>query len=157
MEVPFKARIENRTGCTNVVYWFADQVTWAIEHRSTSFRRRGGPAVYSRVSKKRMAFTRLSEEELAEFLTKTKRKEINTKTRRTYCSMDVIYFLGSICKKNLCLYPETVQNTGQQKSLRGSKLVPIFGVNNKTIIEFGLRRMWRIMQNIIQPPSIIAK
>ena len=80
-----------------------------------------------------------------------------TKTRTIYCSMDVIYFLGSICKKNLCLYPETVQNTGQQKSLRGSKLVPIFGVNNKTILEFGLRRMWRIMQNIIQPPSIIAK
>ena len=96
--------------------------------------------LFASEQKKKMALTRLFEDELAEFLTKTKRKEL-TQTRRTYCSMDVIYFLGSICKKNLCLYPETAQNTGQQKSLRGSKLVPISGVNNKTIIEFGFRRM----------------
>ena len=156
MEVPFKARIENRTGCTNVVYWFADQVTWAIEHRSTSFRRRGGPAVYSRVSKTRMAFTRLSEEELAEFLTKTKRKEINTNTQNILLNGCYLFF-GKYMQEKLVFISWNCAKQGQQKSLRGSKLVPIFWVNNKTILEFGLRRMWRIMQNIIQPPSIIAK
>lgn len=28
--------------------------------------------------------------------------------RKTYWSMDVIFFLGSICRKNLCLYPRAV-------------------------------------------------
>ena len=37
--------------------------------------RRRGPAVYSRVNQKKMALTRLSENEIAEFLTKTERKE----------------------------------------------------------------------------------
>ena len=66
--------------------------------------------------------------------------------------MDVIYFLRIISrKKNLCLYPETVPKKGQslEESLAGGKLVKnlkIFWTNDKTIIEFGFRMMWGIMQ-----------
>ena len=55
-----------------------------------------------------------------------------------------------------------------EESLRKGKLVKkleIFSMNNKTIIEFGFRIMWRSMQISegviihlgLQPPSIIAK
>ena len=66
--------------------------------------------------------------------------------------MDVIYFLRIICKKKkLCLYPETVPQLGQslEESLAGGGLVKnlkIFWMNDKTIIEFGFRMMWGIMQ-----------
>ena len=61
-------------------------------------------------------------------------------------------FWGVSAKKTLCLYPETVpKKIGQsleEISLRGGKLVKnfiIFWMNNKTIIEFGFRMMWRIV------------
>ena len=66
--------------------------------------------------------------------------------------MDVIYFLRIICKKKkLCLYPETVPKLGQslEESLAGGGLVKnlkIVWMNDKTIIEFGFRMMWGIMQ-----------
>ena len=66
--------------------------------------------------------------------------------------MDVIYFLRILCKKKkLCLYPETVPKLGQslEESLAGAGLVKnlkIFWMNDKTIIEFGFRMMWGIMQ-----------
>ena len=41
---------------------------------------------------KKMAFTRLSEEELAEFLTKTKRKEINTNTQNILLNGCYLFF-----------------------------------------------------------------
>ena len=46
---------------------------------------------------------------------------------KKYCSMDVIYFLKSICKKkrHLTLYPETVPRNRQcfEESLLGGKVV----------------------------------
>ena len=47
--------------------------------------------------------SRLSKDETAEFLTKTRKKERNARIRKTYyCSMDVVYVFRSICKKNIC-------------------------------------------------------
>ena len=66
--------------------------------------------------------------------------------------MDVVYFLRIICKKkNPCLNLETVPKKGQslEESLSGGKLVKnlkIFWMIDKTIIEFGFRLMWGIMQ-----------
>ena len=141
--------------------------------------RRAGVAVYSR----------LSEDEIAEFLTETERKEnkntqnilLNicyllfeeypqkrpcvyilklcqnwTEGKQEYAKHITQYMLstfwGVSAKKTLCLYPETVpKKIGQsleEISLRGGKLVKnfiIFWMNNKTIIEFGFRMMWRIL------------
>ena len=58
--------------------------------------RRAGVAVYSR----------LSEDEIAEFLTETERKE-NKNTQNILLNM-LSTFWGVSAKKTLCLYPETV-------------------------------------------------
>ena len=67
--------------------------------------------------------------------------------------MDVIYFLKSICKEKICLYPETVPSSRQRfkEGFWEGQLVKnfeIFSMNNKTIIEFGfcLIKVWWIMQ-----------
>ena len=44
----------------------------------------------------------------------------------------------------MCLYPETVPRKSFKESLREGKLVKnfeIFGMNNRTVIKFGFRRM----------------
>ena len=51
----------------------------------------------------------------------------------------------------MCFFPEREPKIGQslEESLRWEKIVKnidIFWMNNKTIIEFGFRMMWRIMQ-----------
>ena len=78
--------------------------------------------------------------------------------------MDVIYFLRSIKKKKTrkktsvyILKPYREIGQSLEESLRGGKLVKdleIFWMNNKIIIEFGFRMMWKIMQiseNVIHP------
>ena len=54
-------------------------------------------AVYSRVNLKKMAFMAI-----ARYFW-LKLNERKARIRKIYCSMDVIYFLRSICNKNLCL------------------------------------------------------
>ena len=66
----------------------------------------------------------------------------------------LVYLSRSICKKkkNICLYPETAPRNKPkfiEESLGGDKLVKNlekFWMTNKTIIEFGFRMTWRIMQ-----------
>ena len=61
----------------------------------------------------------LSKEEIAQFLTETEQR--NARLHKTYCLVDVIYFLRRICKKGICLYPETVPSKrpkGRRKSMR---------------------------------------
>ena len=48
--------------------------------------------LFASEQKKKMAFTRLSEDELAEFLTKTKRKEINTNTQNILLNGCYLFF-----------------------------------------------------------------
>ena len=62
--------------------------------------------------------------------------------------MEVIYFLDVSARKNIRLHP-TNRAEKYATILRWRKLVKngeIFRMNNKTIIEFGFRMMWRIMQ-----------
>ena len=71
----------------------------------------------------------LSEDEIAQFLTKTAQKKW-----KTYCSMDVNYFL--------------CQGHSFEERLRGSKFVrnlEKFWMDDTRIFEFGFCVMWRIM------------
>ena len=75
----------NQSNCRN---FSCSSITWAIDHRSTSF-----PGAAAQLC--------LFTSEL-----KNRRNRRKARIRKTYCSMDVIYFLRIICrKKNLCLYP----------------------------------------------------
>ena len=102
--------------------------------------RRAGVAVYSR----------LSEDEIAEFLTETERKE-NKNTQNILLNICYLLF-EEYPQKRPCVYIlKLCRKIGQsleEMSLRGGKLVKnfiIFWMNNKTIIEFGFRMMWRIV------------
>ena len=102
--------------------------------------RRAGVAVYSR----------LSEDEIAEFLTETERKE-NKNTQNIL--LDICYLLfEEYPQKRPCVYIlKLCRKIGQsleEISLRGGKLVKnfiLFWMNNKTIIEFDFRMIWRIV------------
>ena len=75
----------------------------------------------------------------------------------------LIYFFKSICKKTYGFILKLWQKRGQSldESLRRGKLVKnfkIFWMNNKTIIEFTFRVLWRIMQisvDVILPRSAL--
>ena len=76
-----------------------------------------------------------------------KLNERKARIRKIYCSMDVINFLRSICKKKpvpyiLKLCPKIGQSI--EESLRRGKLLKnlkTFSMNDKTITEFGFRMM----------------
>ena len=94
--------------------------------------RRAGVVVYSR----------LSEDEIAEFLTETERKE-NRNTQNILLNICYLLF-EEYPQKRPCVYIlKLCRKIGQsleEISLRGGKLVKnfiIFWMNNKTIIEFG--------------------
>ena len=77
-----------------------------------------------------MAFMWLSEDTIAEPLTKTERKESNHTQNILLDEIYLIYFFKSICKKTLRFYPETVQKIGQslEDSLRRGKFVKNFKI-----------------------------
>lgn len=54
----------------------------------------------------------LSKGEIPEFLTKTKRTKC--KNTQTYCLMEVIYFLRSICEKKLKHFPKPCREIGKK-------------------------------------------
>ena len=105
--------------------------------------------------KKQTPFTAIRRRNIAKCLTKTE--------------WMLSTFWGVSATKNFVSFLKLSQKIGQsfQESLRGDTLVEnfkIFWINNKTIIEFGFRVMWRIMQiseDVIlhpsQPHSIFAK
>ena len=77
----------------------------------------------------------------SEFLTKTERKKC--KNTRNILLDGCYLFLSSISKE-----PWREIAKSFEESLRGDKLVKnfeIFWMNNKTIIEFGFRLMWRML------------
>ena len=84
-----------------MAYWFGNEVAWAIEEAQRPSR------LFTRELKK-MAFTWLSEDEIAEFLTKTERKKsLNTQNiLLNACYLLYEEYLHE--KKNLYLYLETV-------------------------------------------------
>ena len=86
--------------------WSMDTFSWkrgwrGIDHRSTSFQ--GAAACRLFTSELRKLRSRLSKDEIAKFRTrdfgKKSLNERNARVRKTYCSMDVMSFLRSICKK----------------------------------------------------------
>ena len=100
----------------------------------------------------------------------------NARIRKPFCSMDLILFDEYLQDKTSVYILKACREIGQrfEKSLRGGKHVKnleILWMNNKTIIEFGCRTMWRIRQisvdNILldlhnsshptQPHSIVVK
>ena len=85
--------------------------------------------------------------------------------RKTYCLMEYILstFSKVSAKKTYVFILKLCQKRGQSldESLRRGKLVKnfkIFWMNNKTIIEFSFRVLWRIMQisvDVILPRSAL--
>ena len=67
-------------------------------------------------------------------------------------SSDVVYFWGVSSRKNICYIVKPCREIGQsfEESLQEGKLVynklEILWMTNRTIIEFGFRKMKRIMQ-----------
>ena len=108
-------------------------------------------AVYSLTSElKKMAIT-VIRRRIAEFLTNIERKKCNT-TQNIVIDGCCLLFEEYLQKKNRSIYilnPCREIGLSFEKSLRGGKLVKnfeIFWMSNKTIIAFGFRVMWRIMQ-----------
>ena len=96
--------------------------------------------------------SRLSKDQIAEFLTKTELKKWNSNQKK-YCTVDVIFLLRSICKKNICLYPETMQRNKQllKESLQEHLVVYLdyfkWITKQCNNIEFGFYIMWSVMHN----------
>ena len=88
---------------------------------------------------------------IAEFLTKIERKKCNN-TQNIVIDGCYLLFEEYLQEKKGSIYilnPCREIGLSFEKSLRGGKLVKnfeIFWMSNKTIIEFGFRVMWRVMQ-----------
>ena len=83
-----------------MVYWFGKEVRGQKTIDQPRFQALRPSCLFMSKLKKIGVDVRLSEDEIAEFLTKTKRKE--SKNTQAHFSVDVIYFLGSSARKNLC-------------------------------------------------------
>ena len=106
--------------------------------------RRSWLAVYSQWTKKWRS--RPSEDEVAEFQAKTAQNKCKNKQN---ISLDGSYLLFRCIRKEKHLFTSSNRAEKYATILRWRKLVKngeIFRMNNKTIIEFGFRMMWRIMQ-----------
>ena len=101
-------------------------------------------AVYSRMNLKKWWRSRLSEDEITEFLTKTER------TQNIHVLLDIIYFLSSIYKKNhlfinYILRPCREISQSFEDILQGVRLLKnleILWINSETVTEFVFRMMW---------------
>ena len=75
----------------------------------------------------------------------------NARMRKPFCLMDLIHFEDYLQDKTSVYILKACREIGQsfEESLRRGKYVKnlqILWMNNKTIIEFGCRTMWRIRQ-----------
>ena len=131
----------------SMAYWFGKEVAWAKDHRSTSFSWAAAQLFIHEWTKNNGVHAAIRRRNSLNILNKTTRKE--SRIRKTYCSIDVIYFLridwghwGESVRKNLSVFAirRLCKKIGQslKESLRGGKLVQdlkIFWMNNKTVIE----------------------
>ena len=131
----------------SVLYWFWNEVAWAIDYQSTSF---PGAAVEMLVFIYEWTKKKRSRHERSECLTK-----LNGRKARIHrnCSIDVIYFLTeeiSAGQKPMFISWNCAKKSqSSEESQRGDKLVrnlKIFWMNNEIYIAFGFRMMRRIMQ-----------
>ena len=90
-------------------YWFGKQVAWAKDHWSTSFSRAAAQLFIHEWTKNNGVHPVIRRRNSLNILNKTKRKE--SRIRKTYCSIDVIYFLridwghwGVSVRKNLSVF-----------------------------------------------------
>ena len=74
-----------------MVYWFENEATWAIYHRSNSFPGAASQLLFTSELSQEKWRSLLSEDEMAVFLTKTERKE--SKNTQNILDVDGCYLL----------------------------------------------------------------